>query len=162
MAKFKVSPNLEVYNKKIYELGAQAQTYIENAVKKGGDVVADAVRAGINGIPVDDSYAVPGHMRSGIRSIQKTGLQSSFGVAPVRNDKGFINVKVGFDGYNGLRTKAFPSGQPNSMVARSVENGSSFMQASPFMNQAVQGSRQQAEDTMKQEIEQSIGEIMGV
>lgn len=162
MAKFKISPNLKEYNERIYQLGAQAQVYIENAVKKGGDVIADAVRNGINGIPVDDSYSIPGRMRFGIRTIQKSGLQASFGIAPVRNDAGFINVKVGFDGYNGLHTRTFPNGQPNSMIARSVENGSSFMQPSPFMDNAVNGSRKQAEETMKNEIDNTIGRIMGV
>lgn len=162
MARFKISPNLNEYNERIYQLGAQAQTYIESAVKKGGDVIADSVRKGINGIPVDDSYSRPGQMRYGIRTLQKAGLQASFGIAPIRNDAGFINVKVGFDGYNGLHTRRFPTGQPNSMVARSVENGTSFMQAHPFMNSSVNSARKQAEETMKQEIDNTIGKIMGV
>lgn len=160
MARFKVSPNLEKYNRKIYELGAQAQEYIENAVKKGADPVADSIRSGLNGVPVDDGYKKPGEIRSGLRSIQKAGLQASLGIAPVRNDSGFINVKVGFDGYNGMRTGKYPGGQPNAMIARSVEAGTSVMSAHPFMANAVKSSKKQAEDIMRQEIDNSIGKIM--
>lgn len=162
MAKFKVSPNLEKYDRAIYQLGAQAHEYIENAVKKGADPVADAVRAGVNGIPVDDNYRKPGELRSGLRTIQKSGLQAGLGVAPVRDDSGFINVKVGFHGYNGMHTKKYPGGQPNAMIARSVENGTSYMSAHPFIAPAVRSSQKQAENIMKQEIENSIGKIMEV
>lgn len=162
MARFKISPKLAEYDKKIYELGAQAQTYIEDAVKKGANPVADAIRAGINALPVDDRYYVkPGELRTGIRTIQKIGLQESFGIAPVRNDKGFINVKVGFDGYNQLASRYY-NGQPNTMIARSVERGTSFMVAHPFIENAVKSSRKQAEDIMRQEIDNSVGKIMGV
>lgn len=161
MARFRVSPNLEEYNQKIYELGANAKEYIEAAAKKGANPVADAVRANINGIPVDDGYKRPGEMRHGLRSIQKAGLQHSLGIAPVRNDNGFINVKVGFDGYNNLQSSRWDGGQPNTLVARSIEGGTSYMIAHPFVGPAVRSSRRQAEEVMKQEIERSINSIMG-
>lgn len=160
MAKFKISPNLEKYDRKIYALGAQAQEYIESAVKKGADPVADAIRSAVNGLPTDDRYVKHGEQRTGLRSIQKSGLQAGFGIAPVRNDSGFINVKCGFEGYNAMRTSKYPGGQPNAMIARSVEKGTSIMQAHPFMDEAVRQSRAEAEKIMKQEIDNSIGKIM--
>ena len=160
MARFKVSPNLEKYNQKIYALGAEAQAYIEQAVKEGANPVADAVRAGIDGIPIDDEYHKKGEIRAGLRKIQRTGLSYSLGVAPIRNDNGFINVKVGFDGYNRMSTKQFPGGQPNAMIARSIESGTSIMQAHPFVGPAVSKTRKQAEKIMEQSIDKSINSIM--
>lgn len=160
MARFKVSPNLEKYNQKIYALGAEAQAYIEEAVKEGANPVADAVRAGINSIPIDDGYRKRGEIRSGLRSVQRAGLSASLGVAPIRNDGGFINVKVGFDGYNNMHTKQYPGGQPNAMIARSIESGTSIMQAHPFVGPAVSKTRKQAEKIMEQSIDKSINRIM--
>ena len=161
MARFKVSPKLEEYNRKIYELGADAVEYIEKAVKAGADPVADAVRSNLNGIPTDDGFKKPGEIRNGLRSVQKAGLQASLGIAPIRNDSGFINVKIGFDGYNAMHSKRYPQGQPNSMIARSIEGGTSYMIAHPFVSPAVRSSRKQAEQTMEQEIDKAIKNIMG-
>ena len=161
MAKFKVSPNLEEYNRKIYELGAKATEHIENAVKKGADPVADEIRARLNAVPVDDSYHKPGQMRAGPRSIQKGALQATLGVSPIRNDNGFINVKVGFDGYNHVRTDAWPSGQPNAMIARSIESGTSFMAANPFIGSAVRATKKAASDAMQKEIENLVNGWFG-
>ena len=161
MAKFKISPDLGKYDAKIYALGAQATECIEAAVKEGANPVADAVRAALNALPVDDSYHKPGELRQGPRTIQKTGMQAGLGISPVRDDSGFINVKIGFHGYNGMRTKKYPGGQPNAMIARSVEKGTSYMTANPFIDKAVKSARAEAEKIMKQEIEKSIDKIMG-
>lgn len=161
MAKFKVSPNLEEFNKKLYELGSQATDYIEKAVKKGADPVADEVRARLNAVPVDNSYHKPGQMRSGPRSIQKSALQATLGVSPIKNDNGFINAKVGFDGYNHVHTDAWPNGQPNAMIARSIESGTSFMAANPFIGSAVRATKKAASDAMQKEIENLVNGWFG-
>ena len=56
MARFKVSPKLDEYNPKIYELGADAVDYLEKAVKKGAVAVLTNRDLGINEqIIVDDT-----------------------------------------------------------------------------------------------------------
>lgn len=161
MARFKVSPKLEEYNRKIYELGADAVEYLEKAVKAGADPVADAIRSNLNNIPVDDGYKKPGEIRNGLKKIQKAGLQHSLGIAPIRNDRGFINVKVGFDGYNRLQSSRWESGQPNTLVARSIEGGTSYMAAHPFIAPAVQSTRKTAKNKMKEVVETEIKKRMG-
>lgn len=160
MARFKVSPNLKKYNQKIYALGYKSTEFIMEAVKLGANPVADAIRANLNAIPTDDSYKKKGEVRAGLREIQKKGLQHSLGIAPIRNDNGFINVKVGFDGYNSMETLKYPGGQPNAMIARSIESGTSIMQAHPFVAPAVSKTRKQAEKIMEQSIDKSINSIM--
>jgi hypothetical protein len=51
-------------------------------------------------------------------------------------------------GYNNVITKKYPKGQPNNMIARSCESGSSSMIKQPFMRTAVNASRSRAEQKM--------------
>ena len=79
----------------------------------------------------------------------------------MRNDNGFYNVKIGFDGYNSVKTKTWPQGQPNMMVARAVESGTSWMQKQPFMRKAEQSSRSQCEKVMSETVDKEIEKIIG-
>ena len=74
---------------------------------------------------------------------------------------GFYNVKIGFDGYNSVKTKRWPSGQPNAMVARSIESGTSWMTKQPFMRKAEQASKSQCEHVMSETVDIEIKKIIG-
>ena len=162
MAKFIISPNLEEYNRKIYDLGAKAQPIIEKAVKEGAAPMADAVRAAINALPTDDSYIRKGSgkIKSGPATAQKQAMLNGFGIAPIRNDNGFVNVKIGFDGYSNIVTKRWPQGQPIPMIANAVEAGTSFMSANPFMSQTVNSQRKNTENKIKEVFESEILKII--
>lgn len=73
---------------------------------------------------------------------QKTALQSSFGISK-KQQKGAStwDVRLGFDGYNDVKTKKYPGGQPNAMIARTVESGSTYMIKQPFFRKAVNASK---------------------
>lgn len=160
MAKFTVSSNMDEYIGKLENLKLNTKEYFDAAIKKGGGVVADAVRAEINALPINTGAKKRGgEMIKGVTTLQKAGLQDSLGVAPPRDDGDFRNVKVGFDGYNQSRTKAYPNGQPNVVIARSVEHGTSFRSPNPFMSRAVRKSKEKATKTMSDEIDQIIGEM---
>ena len=64
---------------------------------------------------------------------------------------------VGFVGYNSIKTKKYPKGQPNRLIAASVNSGSSVRQKDPFVRRAQQGTRakcvQEMQDTVDAEIE---------
>lgn len=90
-------------------------------------------------------------MRRGPTERQKQGLIESLGVAPIRKDTWGWNVKIGYDGYNDIVTKKYQKGQPNIMIARSVESGTSFMYPQHFMERAVQRVRQQVEEAIEQQ-----------
>lgn len=162
MAYLKVGNGLNEYLAKLGNLEMRALDQLEEAAEKGGDVVADAIRAELNAVPADDRYAAEGQIKSGPTSIQKKGLQVSFGIAPVKNENGFVNVKVGFDGYNAAHTKKFPRGQPNAMIARSVVKGTTFMKKSDFVSRGTRKSKDKAELAMKQSIDMSISKTMGI
>ena len=131
-----------------------------NVVYDGAKVVADFVKEESGGLPVDNRRGSQDDPAGGPNQYQKKGLEKSFGIAPIRNDNGFVNVKLGFDGYNGLKTKRWPQGQPNQMIARSVERGTSWMKANPFMKRALRKARKQAQEAMASRLQSEIQKIM--
>ena len=78
----------------------------------------------------------------------------------MRDDNGFLNVKLGFEGYNSQVTTKYPGGQPNSLIARSVNAGTSFRQRIPFIDNAVNQTKGAAEQKMTETAEKAIGKAM--
>ena len=111
------------------------------------EVVADKVRANIQALPTVSNEANIATYRQGYSRLsepEKKGLLDGFGVSPMQDDGGYKNVKLGFDGYNSVKTKKYPNGQPNVLIARVTESGSSYRQKTPFMRTAVNASRKEA------------------
>ena len=90
---------------------------------------------------------------------QKQGLLDGLGIASMQEDAGFYNVKIGFDGYNRTRTEKYPQGQPNQLVARGVESGTSWKQKRPFVRPAVTRARKRAEQAMAETLDKEIQKI---
>ena len=77
----------------------------------------------------------------------------------MENDKGYWNVKLGFDGYNKVKTKTYPNGQPNAMIARATESGSSVREKTPFVRTAVSATQKQAVEIAKRVVDEEISKI---
>ena len=148
MAKLKFK-GLEEYEKQLLKLQSISRECIGKAIHDGAGVVADAVKQNIHAIPVDERHVKGGEMLTGISKKQKAGLIDGFGIAPLQNDNGYLNVKLGFAGYNDVKTRSYPNGQPNSVIARSLNTGTSFRQRIPFVDNAVNASKAAAEQKMK-------------
>ena len=122
--------------------------------------VLDEVRKNIQALPIDDRFVRGGQTLYGVTDAQKQGLLDGFGISRMQDDGGYLNVKLGFSGYNSVRTKNYPNGQPNSVIARSVNSGTSFRQRNPFVDNAVANARSQAEEKMKQKFDEACGDVM--
>lgn len=145
---------VDKYIDQLYKLRDDAPAMVDEAINLGAGLVADQVRSGLNSIPTDDrGYVPPGERRRGLRKVQLNGLQDSLGVAPIRDDGSFRNRKIGFDGYNKLISKRWPKGQPNNMVARSIESGTSFLTKTGFMSKAIRAAKAPCETAMRVFIE---------
>lgn len=160
MMRLSVGQGIDQYISQLQNLEFTATDSIGKAIYYGADIVADAIKANLEGLPTDEGYANDGQKLGGIKAIQKTGLIKGFGIAKQSNDRGYINVKVGFHGYNALKTKKFPNGQPNSMVARTIESGNSFTQKHPFVRPAVNATKDRAERKMAEIINEEIKKVM--
>lgn len=141
-------------------LAKDTEKIIGAAIYKGAGVVMKNVVGAVDGLSTDNHFGTPENPTTGPSTIQKIGLQRSLGIAKMRNDNGFYNVKIGFDGYNNVKTKTWPQGQPNSMVARSIESGTSWMSKQPFMRKAEQASRGPCEAVMSEVVDKEIAKIM--
>lgn len=165
MAKIRFK-GLEEYTAKLSQLSVLAEEQaLGPAIYDGAAVVMEAVKEELRAVPTDDRRFVPsssGLMRLGPTTEQKEQLLESYGVAPMQVDeKGFLNVKVGVGAdYNSIVSKRWPKGQPNLLVARAIESGTSFMEAHPFVKEAVRKSRKAAEAAMAKRVESEIEKIM--
>lgn len=153
---------LEEYELKLAKLELNTEKIIGKAVYAGAGVVADAVRKNISSLPIvppKNSFGTATAPISGVTAAQKAGLVDGFGISRMQLDNGYYHVKLGFDGYNRTRTKKYPSGQPNILIARSVENGTSFRSKQPFVSPAVRSSRKAAEQKMKEILDEEINRL---
>ena len=159
MAKFKfegVDKLVAQYEK----LESNTDKIIGEAIYNGAGVVMRKVEAAVEGISTDNRYGTPNNPTTGPSTIQKLGLVHSLGITKMRKDGNFWNVKIGFDGYNRVKTKAWPQGQPNLMVARAVESGTSWMQKQPFMRRAETSAKGPCELAMTETVDKAIQQLM--
>lgn len=147
------------YLAKLNELQANTTSLIKRAVYDGAAVVANEVRASIEALPSTDRNP-PNGEPLGVLDYEKDGLLEGLGLSGMKNDDGFIYTHVGFEGYNRLKSKKYPKGHPNSMIARSIESGSSVRAKHPFMRKALQNAKQKAINAMAARLDEDISNIV--
>ena len=152
---------LTEYELKLSRLEKLTEEIAGRAIYEGAGIIADEIRKGIDSIPVVKGYGTASSpLPGGVTAVQKEGLRKGLGITPLEDDMGFYNVKIGFDGYNRTRTKEYPEGQPNQLVARGVESGTSWKQKHPFIRPAVTRSRARAERKMQERLDYEMKKIM--
>lgn len=124
------------------------------------DTVANAIKAKITALRTEEEEPYKGHRHQYLSQRQKDGLAESFGIAKQRAEGSGWNVRLGFDGYNSVTTKKYPGGQPNIMVARAVESGSTYMIKQPFFRPAVNAAKAAAKKAGEQAAIDEMGKIL--
>lgn len=157
-----VFKGIDEYVAMLDRMGEKTPEMIDEAVKAGAGVLADALRAEIESLPVEKrTYAKKGEMLKGPNAAQKKGLLEGLGITPVQIKDGYYDRKIGFDGYNAIKTKRWPKGQPNAMIARAINGGTSFLTKTPFVDRAVRKARKAAEAAMAEALDKSIEKMEG-
>lgn len=159
MAKFEVGKGLDDYIALLGNLEFQTEPIIGRSIYQGAAIIADAIRQNIEALPVQHGSAKRGQRRNPTQ-VEKDGMLAGLGVAGMKDDNGYFNVKIGMDGYNDHVTEKYPRGHANSMVARTIENGNTYMNRIPFISRAVKAKKDAAEDAMKKELEEQMSKIM--
>ena len=160
MAQFQFQ-GLDEYLQILSQMEGKTHGLIKRAVYDGAAVVADAVATAIDKLPERDGYAKPDELPlSGITADQKRGLKEGLGLTKIADENGYINTKLGFDGYNSVKSKKFPNGQPNALIARSINSGSSVRKKNPFVNNAVRSVQTKAEQAMAARFDADLSQIM--
>lgn len=164
MAKWIVGKGLDNYIAYLQSINAVTDEMIGEAVYEMAKVVADKVRANIQALDAAPKgkttyYVTETMIKSQLSEEQKKGLLEGFGISAIQDDNGYLNVKLGFDGYNSIKTKKYPKGQPNVLIARVTESGSSYREKTPFIRPAVNATRRQAEKAAQVTIDEKIQAI---
>lgn len=162
MPKFKyVGNGIEAYLKALDVIGQKTTGTIKKAVYEGAKEVGVGFMSAIQSIPtMNDHYITGDAPLFGITQEQKDGLLSSFGFAKMENSGGYINTKAGFDGYNSVKTKKYPNGQPNAMIANAVNSGTSRRRKYPFVSKAIKMSQDKAISAMEKQLEKDLAYLM--
>lgn len=162
MAQYKTE-GLQEYQRMLSQIESAVQKgeIAEKVVYGGAGVLADAIRAEIEDLPLVDHRKRGSEAKKldGITSMQKKGLLDSLGIAKVRLVTGVYDTKVGFDGYNGVSSKSWPLGQANVTIARSLESGTSFRKKNPFIKRAVRKAKPEAERVMVEIFDEKFDEV---
>lgn len=162
MAKWIVGNGLNSYIEYLQKINAVTDEVISEAVYEMAKVVADSVRASIQALPAVSNEANIATYKKGYSRLsepEKQGMLDGFGVSAMQNDNGYINVKLGFDGYNSVKTQKYPKGQPNALIARVTESGSSYREKTPFIRPAVRATKKTAEQAGRAKIDERIAAL---
>lgn len=155
---------LKEYELRLSKLSKKTREIAGKAIYAGAGIITDAIRKNIEAIPSQDDkaglIAYNKKTTAPLTDTAKKGLLDGLGITPLEEDNGIYNVKIGFDGYNDLKTKKYPKGQPNVMIARSLESGSSIAEKRPFVRPAINKSRKKAEQAMADIIDRETKKII--
>lgn len=163
VAKLTIGKGLDEYIAKLGNLEFSAPEAMGRALYDGAKVVADATKSAIQALPVESASGQTSnnhHALRGLTAAEKQGLIEGFGVSKSQDDNGFVNVKLGVDGYNSHVTKKYPRGHPNLMIARSLERGTSFMRRNPIFSKTARAKKAEAERVMQETLDREIEKTM--
>lgn len=165
MARYKVY-GLDEYDIKLSEIESLiARGELAGAaIYAGAKVAADAIHDAIEELPVtEEGYARHGSEKHKLETItkrQKEGLLEGLGIAKMQETNGIYHEKVGFHGYNKVKTKQHPGGQPNAMIARTINSGTSFRRKTRFVDKATKKAKPEAEKAMAEAFDRKLAEIV--
>lgn len=163
------SKGIEKYMKQLQELNGDTDDVCKAGVFAGAKVMGDKIKAAIDTIPIrtpppgkEQFHAnkAAGEFLEGLTPEQAEDLKKGFGIAAFNHENYAWNTKIGFNGYNRIKTKAHPDGQPNAMIARSLESGTSIRIRTPFVEPTVKSGRKETEQAMEDAVSKKVSEIM--
>lgn len=164
MAKLIWGKELEKYASWLAMLGEKEAEVCGKTIYEMANIAANEVKNELNGLhAISDAEGIKRYKkgeRAELTYKAKQGLIDSFGISRLQNDGGFRNVKLGFDGYNTVRTEAYPKGQPNILIARSVESGTYFMDKQPFMRPAIKAAKSKCLKKAQETFDKEVKKIM--
>lgn len=144
---FKISfQGLDEYQKQLDEIREHVPKLVNMSLYDGTAILANAVQEEINGLKELTPEA-------------RQGLHEGLGVAHFWHEGDAVVTKIGFEGYNKKKTKRWPKGQPNAMIARSLIRGTSWQQANRFTRRAATKVRQKCVDAMKNRFDKELQKI---
>lgn len=131
---------------------------LEDVLREGAMIATDEMREQISNLRTSDEYEGGDGKRYAKKSDVK-GLLDSLGFAPVRFNDTVVDSHVGFDGYNNDKTKKYPKGHANQMIANAINKGTSFMIAQPFINRTKKAAEAKVNEIMQKKLDEEIQKL---
>ena len=148
---------IDKWVKALEDLTDGSEKMCKRAIYDGAKVVGDEMKRQIETIPVvEEGRSKHEKVFTGATRAQIDGLIESMGLPKMKKTEIGLNTKIGFDGYNSVKTKKYPKGQPNMMIARSINSGTSFRNKFPFVERAAQNAESRAVTAMSRSLQESI------
>lgn len=147
---------LDEYLAKLGTVEKDTTGLCKRALYDGAAVLADAVRSEVQSLSVTDRNTDP----QAVFEYERDGLLDGLGIAKMKDSNGYIYTRVDFDGYNRMKSKKYPQGHPNSMIARAINSGTSKRPKNAFMARAVKKAKAGAESAMKNRFDADLEQIM--
>lgn len=164
MARMNVTvTGLDSYEKMLNSLGANASGAMSMALYDGAKVMADELRKKIQSLPtvsgLENFLAYGRGQQNKLSNRQKAGLLEGLGIADFEKGTSNVNTVIGFNGYNEVKTDKYPEGQPNQLVARIYESGTSYSQKTPFVRPAINSGKTKVEVKMIETLENWVEKV---
>lgn len=140
--------DLDAYCAILEKLGGNVENIMKAALYEGADVIADAVRAEIEALPVKKG--------TGFTQKVKDGLLQGMGLSPMKTTEDGVDIKLGFDGYYGDPTKKYPKGFPIPFQARILIKGTSNTVKNDFVGRAVRKKKKKAVEAINVKIDEEV------
>lgn len=161
MSTRKIEPgaDLDTLINDLANLANESKEVCKRSLYDGAGVTWQAFETALANIPADERvFVYNGHRKHGITLQQKMDLMEAAGIAPMESHVNTVNTKIGVDGYNSVHTKKYPGGQPNILIARSVQAGTSYMDRYDFNGKARRQAKEPAIEKMKTAIRREVAE----
>ena len=159
MAKVKTEGLTELL-KELEKLEGDTDEILEEVTLEGAGVVTDVMRKEIQSLKTTDEYEGDKRKKRYAKPEDVKGLYESLGYTPIQFKGTKIDSNVGFDGYNSNRTKKYPNGHANRMIANAINKGTSFMVAQPFINRSKRQSEKKCIELMQAKLDQAVKKIV--
>ena len=157
MAKVKTT-GLNETLKMLESIERNTDEILEDVLREGAMIATDEMRSQISKLRTSDEYE-GGNGKRYAKKSDVQGLLDSLGFAPVRFNNSVVDSNIGFDGYNNDRTKKYPKGHANRMIANAINKGTSFMIAQPFINRTKKAAEAKVNEVMQKKLDEEIQKL---
>ena len=144
--------------KELEKIEQNTDEIVEKAIEAGINIVTDDLRAEIRALRTRGDDEKAGQLTLPTEANKKS-LLDSLGYTPVKLSDQKYDAKAGFSGLDNNKTKAYPAGHPNAVMASAINRGTSFMQGQPFINRAAKKAKKKAIEEMNRVITEEIKKI---
>lgn len=162
MARLEVGKGIGMIVSQYAKSATKITPIIKQAVYPAAGYMYKKIRSELNELPTVDGkdgkppYMMAGYKLDSISSIQKKDLLNGFGISKFENRDGYINVKIGFDGYGSYATKNWPRGIPNALLIRSLSKGTDFLKKNDFITKIYNREKK----TVEKQLEENFNKII--